>query len=75
VAVVMMVLTAAFLALHGFAVMVAMRAVLGAVAVGACGGGAEAADGEGGADGGKDNDPAYALRHDSPFAGRAGLCF
>jgi hypothetical protein len=46
-----------------------VRAVLWAIAVGAGTGGAKASDGECSADGGKGNDPAYASRHDSPFAG------
>jgi hypothetical protein len=69
-----MVLAAPFLALHGFAVMVAMmRAVLGMIAVRAGRTDAEATDHESGADGQEGNDPAYALRHGSPFVGEGRL--
>jgi hypothetical protein len=61
-------------AFEGLAVVSAvMGTVLGMIPMCAGDAGAEAADRESGADGGKGNDPAYALQHGSPFAGRGRL--
>jgi hypothetical protein len=63
------------LGLRALAVVVSavMGSVLGMIPVRAGRAGAEAADRESGADGGKGKDPAYALQHGSPFAGQGRL--